>query len=300
MVQRRTPQLHSRNGRPKVFMPYFSGTRRLSTSPLQTATTMEVPTEEGSARSRQHYFSAQARQAKTDSVGSPAVCLVCRARAFTFDELCGCCPDMTATRTGRKQSHFAKTHSWGIFLGTLQTHEISTTFANTNNLRAVVISATMVFFRCRRELRESEGRIQTVFGHRTPVRCHFVDAWRVETAFRGMAPTIRNDGELGSSMNFRLEILNTGCVVSTSPLHHYVGIAFSFVGLIACVMVYYVLHSLALRCRSLRRIQQGQRTSSLFGALGTEFMTVFISVSSSCTSSPSCSSVFVPVCTGLF
>ena len=74
--------------------------------------------------------------------------------------------------------------------------------------------------------------------------------------------------EFGSLMNFRLEILNIGCVVSTSPLHRYIGNAFSFAGLIACMIVHHFLHMLALRCQSLRRFHTGQKTSSLFGAVG--------------------------------
>ena len=82
--------------------------------------------------------------------------------------------------------------------------------------------------------------------------------------------------ELGSLMNFRLEVLNLGCVVSASPLYRYVGTMFSFVLLIACMAVYHVLYVWVFRRGLLK-----QSTSTLFGAIGTIFMTVFISVSSS-------------------
>ena len=84
--------------------------------------------------------------------------------------------------------------------------------------------------------------------------------------------------ELGSVMNFKLEILNLGCVVSTSPIHRYIGNIFSVTGLVACILLYRLLHLLTLRCRSRTRFQETWRSSSVFGAVGTVFMTIFISV----------------------
>ena len=82
--------------------------------------------------------------------------------------------------------------------------------------------------------------------------------------------------ELSSLMNFRLEVLNLGCLVTTTPLHNYVATVFSFALLIACVVIYHFLYVLVFH-RGLFR----QTMPTLLCTVGTIFMTVFISISTS-------------------
>ena len=86
--------------------------------------------------------------------------------------------------------------------------------------------------------------------------------------------------DFGALMNFRLDVLNVGCVVSASSFHRYVGTTFSFIALVFCMFVFHVLHVLVRQCRNLRRARLRQSTPSLLGPVGTVFMAVFISVSS--------------------
>ena len=86
--------------------------------------------------------------------------------------------------------------------------------------------------------------------------------------------------DVGALMNFKLDVLNVGCVVSASPSHRYVGTMFSFIALIFCMFVFHVLHVLVRQCRNVRRTRLRQFTPSLLGPVGTVFMAAFISVSS--------------------
>ena len=86
--------------------------------------------------------------------------------------------------------------------------------------------------------------------------------------------------ELGSLMNFRLEVLNLGCVVSTTPLHLYVANAFGFVVLIICMTVCHHVHIMVFHFAEFRRWHFRRFTPSLFGAFGTVFSAVYISVCS--------------------
>ena len=86
--------------------------------------------------------------------------------------------------------------------------------------------------------------------------------------------------DFGALMNFRLDVLNVGCVVSVSPSHRFVGTTSSFIALILCMFVFHMLHILVRQCRDVRRARLRQFTPSLLGPVGTVFMAVFISVSS--------------------
>ena len=86
--------------------------------------------------------------------------------------------------------------------------------------------------------------------------------------------------EVGSLMNFRLEILNIGCVVSTPPLYRFVGNAFAFVALILGMVVCHLLHVMLFQFAQFRRAHFRQFSPALFGAVCTVFMAVYISVCS--------------------
>ena len=86
--------------------------------------------------------------------------------------------------------------------------------------------------------------------------------------------------ELASVMNFRLEVLNVGCVVSAPPLHRYVANAFTVVVLVLCMVVCHCVHVMVFNFTRVRRPHFRQFMSPLFGAVGTVFMAVYISVCS--------------------
>ena len=86
--------------------------------------------------------------------------------------------------------------------------------------------------------------------------------------------------EMGSLMNFKLEVLNFGCVVSTPPVSHYVANAFAVVVLTVCVTVCHFAHILVFHFTQFRRAQFRQFMPALFGAVGTVVSAVYISVCS--------------------
>ena len=59
--------------------------------------------------------------------------------------------------------------------------------------------------------------------------------------------------EMGSLMNFKLEVLNVGCVLSTTPLHRYVANAFAFVVLTLCMVGCHFLHVMVFHFAQFRR-----------------------------------------------
>ena len=86
--------------------------------------------------------------------------------------------------------------------------------------------------------------------------------------------------EMGSLMNFRLEVLNMGCILSTPPLQRYVANAFAFVVLTLCMVACHFLHVMVFHFAQFRRARLRQFTPALFGAVGTVFNAVYISVCS--------------------
>ena len=59
--------------------------------------------------------------------------------------------------------------------------------------------------------------------------------------------------EMGSLMNFKLEVLNLGCVVSTPPLSEYVASSFAVVVLIVCVTICHFVHIMVFHFTQFRR-----------------------------------------------
>ena len=86
--------------------------------------------------------------------------------------------------------------------------------------------------------------------------------------------------EMGSLLNFRLEVLSIGCVVRTPPSHRYVANAFAFVVLTLCMVVIHFLRVMFFQFKKVRRAGIQQLTPALFGAVGTAFMALIISVCS--------------------
>ena len=86
--------------------------------------------------------------------------------------------------------------------------------------------------------------------------------------------------EMGSLLNFKFEVFNLGCVVSTPPLYEYVANAFAVVVPTVCVTVCHYAHILVFHFSHFRRAQFRQFTPALIGAVGTVFGAVYISVCS--------------------
>ena len=86
--------------------------------------------------------------------------------------------------------------------------------------------------------------------------------------------------EMASVLNFKLEVLNVGCVVTTPPLHRYVANAFTFVVLTLCMVAIHLVHVTIFHFAQVRRAGIRQFTPALFGAVGTVFMAVIISICS--------------------
>ena len=85
---------------------------------------------------------------------------------------------------------------------------------------------------------------------------------------------------LGSLVNFRLEVLNLGCVVATRPLQRYTATALIVVLLILCMVLFHFLYLLFFRFEQCRRAQLRQFNPALQSAVGTVLLAVFISVCS--------------------
>ena len=86
--------------------------------------------------------------------------------------------------------------------------------------------------------------------------------------------------KLGSLVNFRLEVLNLGCVVATRPLQRYTATALIVVVLILCMVLFHFLYLLFFRFEQCRRAQLRQFNPALQSAVGTVLLAVFISVCS--------------------
>ena len=86
--------------------------------------------------------------------------------------------------------------------------------------------------------------------------------------------------KLGTITNFRLEVLNLGCVLSTPPLHRYTANVFMFVPLTLCMVCCHFVHTMVFHFDQFTRAHFQQFASTLFGAVGTVFMSIFISVCS--------------------
>ena len=85
---------------------------------------------------------------------------------------------------------------------------------------------------------------------------------------------------MASLLNFRLEVLNLGCVVTSPPLYRYVANAFTCIVLTLCMVAFHVLHLVVFQFKTVRRSGIRQFTPVLLGAVGTVFMAVLISVCS--------------------
>ena len=85
---------------------------------------------------------------------------------------------------------------------------------------------------------------------------------------------------LGSLVNFRLEVLNLGCVVATRPLQRYTATALIVVVLILCMVLFHFLYLLFFRFEQCRRAELRQFNPALQSAVGTVLLAVFISVCS--------------------
>ena len=83
--------------------------------------------------------------------------------------------------------------------------------------------------------------------------------------------------KLGTITNFRLEVLNLGCVLSTPPLHRYTANVFMFVPLTLCMVSYHFVYTMVFHFAQFTRGHFRQFASTLFGAVGTVFMSIFIS-----------------------
>lgn len=83
-----------------------------------------------------------------------------------------------------------------------------------------------------------------------------------------------------SLLNFRTEILNMGCVVSMTVLARYTFTAVGFLFLVLVMIVLHLLHVLIFHFTMFRARRFGRFTPALTSAVGTIFMTAFISVSS--------------------
>ena len=86
--------------------------------------------------------------------------------------------------------------------------------------------------------------------------------------------------KLGTIMNFRLEVLNVGCVLSTPPLHRYAANVFMFVPLTLCMVCCHFVHAIVFHFNEFRGARFRQFMPALFGAIGTVFMSVYISLCS--------------------
>ena len=86
--------------------------------------------------------------------------------------------------------------------------------------------------------------------------------------------------KLGTITNFRLEVLNLGCVLSTPPLHRYAANVFMFVPLTLCMVCCHFVHTMVFHFDQFTRAHCRQFASTLFGAVGTVFMSIYISVCS--------------------
>ena len=86
--------------------------------------------------------------------------------------------------------------------------------------------------------------------------------------------------DVASLLNFRVEVLNMGCVFPLSALTRYVTTAFGFFLLLLAMFVFHLLHMLVFHWHKFVTAQFKEFTPALIGAVGSIFMLGFISVTS--------------------
>ena len=86
--------------------------------------------------------------------------------------------------------------------------------------------------------------------------------------------------QIASLLNFRVEVLNMGCVLPVSSLTRYVATAFGFSLLLLVMFAFHLLRLLFFHWEKCKSARCHDFTPSLIGAVGTIFMTVFIAVTS--------------------